>query len=143
MAREQVLPQRGDGLDERLAAAFDDLGGGPALILGMDTPQVTSALLRKALDALADHDAVLGPANDGGYWCIGLRRPDPAALLGVPMSAADTLAAQRARLRSLGLRVAEVATLVDVDTFDDALQVGADAPTTRFARALQRLEVYA
>ena len=59
------------------------------------------------------------------------------------MSAARHARGPARRLRSLGLRVAEVATLVDVDTFDDALQVAADAPTTRFARALQRLEVYA
>jgi rSAM/selenodomain-associated transferase 1 len=135
---EQVLQQRGGGLDERLAAAFDDLGG-PTLILGMDTPQVTPELLRAALAALDRHDAVLGPAQDGGYWCIGLRRADPRALLGVPMSASGTLAAQRVRLGELGLRVADVATLVDVDTIGDAAHVAALAPRTRFARAFAQL----
>jgi uncharacterized protein len=133
----RIVTQRGGGLDERLANAFDDLGDGPALIVGMDTPQVTPALLARALHGLHQHDAVLGPAADGGYWCIGLRRPDPRALLGVPMSADDTLVAQRARLRALGLRVAEVATLVDVDTIADAHHVASLAPRTRFARALE------
>lgn len=130
-----VVAQRGDGLDERLANAFADLGG-PVLIAGMDTPQVTAAHLRAALAALEDHDAVLGPARDGGYWCIGLREPDPRALLGVPMSVDHTLAAQRRRLRALGLRTADVATLTDVDTIADAEAVASAAPRTRFAAAL-------
>jgi len=133
-----VIPQRGDTLDERLAAAFEDLAG-PALILGMDTPQVSPPLLARALHALHAHDAVLGPAVDGGYWTIGLRRPDPGALLGVPMSSARTLTAQRIRLRSLGLAVAELETLMDFDTFEDALHVAGDAPDTRFARTLRSL----
>jgi uncharacterized protein len=111
----RVVAQRGDGLDERLAAAFEDLAG-PALIVGMDTPQITPAHLRAAVAALADHDAVLGPAADGGYWCIGLRRPERRALLGVPMSSPRTLSAQRERLAALGLRWSEVDELVDVDT---------------------------
>ncbi len=138
---EQVIAQRGGGLDERLAAAFEDLGGGPALIVGMDTPQLTGALLVEALTALDRHDAVLGPATDGGYWGIGLRRADPRALIGVPMSVEHTLAAQRARLAELRLDVADVSTLVDVDTIEDAAHVAAVAPGTAFARMFARLAV--
>ena len=140
---ERVVAQRGAGLDERLAAAFEDLGGGPALIVGMDTPQLTGALLARALLALDDHDAVLGPATDGGYWGIGLRRADPGALVGVPMSVGHTLAAQRDRLGHLGLDVAEAATLVDVDTIEDAGRVAVQAPDTAFARAFARLAIAA
>jgi rSAM/selenodomain-associated transferase 1 len=140
---EQVVAQRGGGLDERLAAAFEDLGGGPALIVGMDTPQLTGADLAHALAALDDHDAVLGPAADGGYWGIGLRRADPRALVGVPMSVDHTLAAQRARLAELGLSVADAATLVDVDTIEDAGVVAAQAPGTAFARAFAGLAIAA
>lgn len=140
---ERLVAQRGDGLDERLAAAFEDLCDTPTLIVGMDTPQVTGALLSDALAALDTSDAVLGAVADGGYWCIGLRRADPRALLGVPMSTAHTLAAQRARLDDLGLTTAEVGALVDVDTIDDAAQVAALAPETRFARAFAELQVAA
>lgn len=140
---ERIVDQRGTGLDERLAAAFEDLRGTPTLIVGMDTPQVTPALLGDALAALDDHDAVLGAVADGGYWCIGLRRADPRALLGVPMSTAYTLAAQRARLSALGLTVADVGALVDVDTIADAERVAALAPETRFARAFAELRVAA
>jgi rSAM/selenodomain-associated transferase 1 len=140
---EQVIAQRGGGLDERLAAAFEDFGGGPALIVGMDTPQLTGAVLAHALAALDDHDAVLGPATDGGYWGIGLRRADARALVGVPMSVEHTLAAQRVRLGELGLTVADAATLVDVDTIEDAAVVAAQAPSTAFAHAFAGLAIAA
>ncbi len=140
---EQVIAQRGAGLDERLAAAFEDLGDGPTLIIGMDTPQLTAALLADALAALEHHDAVLGPAADGGYWGIGLRRADPRALIGVPMSVDHTLAAQRARLAELGLDVADAATLIDVDTIEDAARVATQAPGTAFARAFAGLAIAA
>jgi rSAM/selenodomain-associated transferase 1 len=133
-----VIAQRGAGLDERLANAFTELAE-PALIIGMDTPQVSSESLGRALRCLDSSPAVLGPAADGGYWAIGLREPDPGLLLGVPMSTAHTLAAQRRRLAALGLPTAELGTLRDVDTFADAVAVAAAAPDTWFAAALERL----
>jgi hypothetical protein len=135
-----VIPQRGDGLAQRLAAAFADLGG-PALVIGMDTPQVTPRLLARGLAALEHSDAVLGPAPDGGYWAIGLRRADAAVFAGVPMSQSQTCAAQRARLRALGLVIRELPALRDVDVIADARAVAAQAPTTRFARAFAALDV--
>jgi uncharacterized protein len=129
-----VVAQRGDGLDERLAAAFA-AADGPALLVGMDTPQAGARLLARGLAALDNADAVLGLAPDGGYWAVGLRDPRVAAAAfpGVPMSSDRTGAAQHARLRSLGLDVAALPSLVDVDTWDDALGVAAAAPRTRFA----------
>ena len=135
-----VLPQRGDGLDERLAHAFQDVGSGGFLI-GMDTPQLTPARLTASLRALSrPHvEAVLGLAVDGGWWGIGLRAPDPGVFLGVPMSSDQTGAAQRARLRSLALRVTRLPQLRDVDDFDDAISVARNAPDTRFATALRSM----
>ncbi len=136
----EVVAQRGKGLDERLAAAFEDAAG-PALLVGMDTPQLTPAHLDEGLAALErpEVDAVLGAARDGGYWAVGLRRPLRGAFLGVPMSVAHTGAAQRARLRTLGLRVVELTRLRDVDRMDDALAVARAAPRTRFAARLAAL----
>jgi glycosyltransferase A (GT-A) superfamily protein (DUF2064 family) len=125
----EVVPQCGGPLDERLAAAFAAVGG-PALLIGMDTPQVTPALLTVDWDAA---DAWFGPAADGGFWALGLRTPDPALLRGVPMSTADTGAVQRARLDGAGLRVAELPELRDVDTVADAVAVARQAPGSRFA----------
>jgi rSAM/selenodomain-associated transferase 1 len=136
----EVIAQRGDGLAERLGAAFADVGE-PALLVGMDTPQLTPELLEQALGRLtaADVDAVLGEALDGGYWAIGLRDADPAAFAGVPMSVPTTAAAQRARLEALGLRVGELPALRDVDSYADALAVAGLAPGTRFAAAVSEL----
>ncbi|WP_055541075.1 TIGR04282 family arsenosugar biosynthesis glycosyltransferase, partial [Streptomyces neyagawaensis] len=111
-----VVPQRGGGLDERLAAAFAGCDG-PALLVGMDTPQLTPELM--TVD-LAGCDAYFGPAEDGGFWALGLAAPDPELLRGVPMSTSVTGAVQRARLTAAGLRVRDLPALRDVDTADDA-----------------------
>jgi uncharacterized protein len=136
----ELHAQRGAGLGERLGHALA-AAGGPALVVGMDTPQLTPALLRVAAGRLREPevDAVLGPAMDGGYWTIGLRRPDPAAFEGVPMSSAETCAAQRARLGELGLRTAELPALRDVDTIADAAAVARERPGTRFGTAFRQL----
>ncbi len=126
----EVIEQRGDGLDERLANAFAEVEG-PSVLIGMDTPQVTPGMLTEAAERLDDSDAVFGPAEDGGFWLLGLHDPDPALLRGVPMSCADTGWRQLGRLR--GLRVAMLETLTDVDTAADVARVAAQAPGTRFA----------
>jgi rSAM/selenodomain-associated transferase 1 len=133
----EVLPQRGGGLDQRLSAAFDDVGG-PALLIGMDTPQVTPELLAACCERLTAPGvgAVLGPAEDGGFWAVGLRRPDPRALLGIPMSTARTGRRQAERLHQLGLRVATLPVLRDVDDVEDALAVAVAADGRRFAAAV-------
>jgi glycosyltransferase A (GT-A) superfamily protein (DUF2064 family) len=130
-----VVPQCGGPLDERLAAAFAAVSG-PALLIGMDTPQVTPALLSVDWGAA---DAVFGPAADGGFWALGLRDPDPALLRGVPMSTAATGAAQRARLVAAGLRVTDLPELRDVDTAADAVAVARLAPRGRFAGRVREL----
>jgi rSAM/selenodomain-associated transferase 1 len=134
----EVIAQRGEGLAERLANATRDVG--EALVfVGMDTPQLTRALLCTALDRLADSDAILGPTTDGGYWTIGLREPDPGVFADVPMSTAGTAAAQLARLHQLGLRTVVLDPLRDVDGYEDAEAVAALAPWTRFAAAFDLL----
>lgn len=134
----EVVPQRGDGLDERLAAAWADVGC-RGVQVGMDTPQLQPDDLDHALASLDRHDAALGLAEDGGWWAVALRRPDPRCFLGVPMSAATTGADQRRRLVELGLRVAALRSLRDIDTVVDLAAVTAAAPhlrTSAFARRL-------
>ncbi|MFG2340491.1 DUF2064 domain-containing protein [Streptomyces yangpuensis] len=127
----EVVAQCAGGLDVRLAAAFA-LADGPALLIGMDTPQVTPGLLAPGLD-FTETDAWFGPADDGGFWALGLAEPDPALLLGVPMSVGDTGEVQRRRLTDAGLTVRNLPGLCDVDTPADAERVAAAAPRTRFA----------
>lgn len=135
----EVLEQARGGLGERIAAAFEAVGG-PALLIGMDTPQLTAeAIEAAAAELMGEADTVLGPAPDGGYWAIGLRAPDGRAFEGVPMSSALTLAAQRRRLRELGLRWRELEPLRDFDTITDAYEVARLCPDSRFARVLAEL----
>ena len=138
----EVIPQVSGGLDMRLGAAFADSGAAPAVLVGMDTPQLTAGLLAEAAGSLCAEgvDAVLGPASDGGYWAIGLRSADRRVFEGVPMSADDTGERQRERLGELGLRWTELEQLRDIDTIDDARAVAAVTPWTRCAAALRRID---
>ncbi|GAA1636957.1 TIGR04282 family arsenosugar biosynthesis glycosyltransferase [Catellatospora bangladeshensis] len=134
-----TVPQRGDGLGERLANAYADtaLPAAPSILVGMDTPQLTSQHLAAAAEALGEADAALGPAPDGGWWLLGLREPAHAAVLAeVPMSTPETAAHTLAALHRLGLTVALLDTLRDVDTAADALAVAAQQPHGRFAAAV-------
>lgn len=130
-----IRPQRGSDLAERLAHAHAEVPG-PVVQIGMDTPQVTPSSLRAAAAGLERHDAVLGPAEDGGWWVLALREPSLAtALVGVPMSTPTTYDDTRAALRAAGLTVGTTATLRDVDTVADAEVVSTQAPAGEFARA--------
>ncbi|MDQ3896449.1 MAG: DUF2064 domain-containing protein [Actinomycetota bacterium] len=137
-----VIVQRGEGLADRLAAAFDDVGA-PAIVIGADTPQVTAELLATSLAALmaGGTDAVFGAADDGGYWALGLRRPNRDVFRDVPMSLPTTGVVQRRRLWELGLRVTDLPSLRDVDDFDDACAVAAEIPSSRFAATLTSVMV--
>jgi rSAM/selenodomain-associated transferase 1 len=137
----EVVPQAGGGLGERLDDAFSGCPG-PALLLGMDTPQISPGLLTRSISLLegGDFDAVLGMCPDGGYWAIGFVAYAPGSFDGVPMSSATTGKAQLARLHELGMRVGELETLSDVDYFEDAAAVAARRPGGRFAEVLKRVE---
>jgi rSAM/selenodomain-associated transferase 1 len=139
-----VIAQRGGDLDERLAWALADAlvtSPDPLVFVGMDTPQVTPALLEQAIEPLVagTADATFGPAEDGGFWLLGLRQIDPALVLGVPMSRPDTGSRQLDRLRHAGLRVRLLPELTDVDTVDEAGRVAAAAPGSRFATCVNAL----
>lgn len=92
-------------------------GYGAACVLGADSPTLPTAELIAAARQLLDGnaDAVLGAAEDGGYWLLGLTRPHPAPFADIAWSTAEVAATTRVRLRDAGLRTAELATWYDVD----------------------------
>lgn len=141
-----VIDQRGDGFAERLANAHADaarVGGLPVLQIGMDTPQVTADLLAQCADALVGAEAVLGLARDGGWWVLGVARPESAQCLrSVPMSTSQTGAVTLAALHDTGLDVRLLTELADVDTVDDVEEVRrACPPGSRFREVTMAVEV--
>lgn len=143
----RVFTQTGDTFAARLAHAHRAVAGdapGPVVQVGMDTPQVSPELLRRAASRVRPGRALLGPAVDGGWWLLGL--DDPAAadvLVGVPMSSAETGRETHRALVAHGLEIEYGPTVRDVDTLEDAARVAAEAPHTRFAAAWSRLAAVA
>jgi glycosyltransferase A (GT-A) superfamily protein (DUF2064 family) len=136
--RFEVIGQRGSGPGEPLAAAFADAYAAvplPMVLIGTDTPQVTKAILNDAIAAMesGEADTVFGPATDGGFWLLGLRRPDRSLLAGVPMSAPAAGRVLLERLAGGGLRVALAPLLTAVGAFGTAEQVARQIPASRFA----------
>ncbi|SDX82388.1 hypothetical protein SAMN05421504_103987 [Amycolatopsis xylanica] len=136
-----VFAQRGWDFGARLANAHADtaalFAGMPVLQIGMDTPQVTPELLAATAEPLLyeGREAVLGLAEDGGWWALGLRDPRNAHVLAdVPMSREDTGLLTLNALADLAPQT--LTTLSDVDTMADARRVASLHPHGRFARAV-------
>ena len=112
-----LTPQGGGGLGVRLerAAARVTAGGEAVLLIGADCPGLDAGRLRKAAEALKEHDAVLHPAEDGGYVLLGLRRSHPSLFAGVAWSTAAVAEQTLARIAALGWSVDVRETLADVD----------------------------
>ncbi|MEU3199374.1 TIGR04282 family arsenosugar biosynthesis glycosyltransferase [Streptomyces sp. NPDC006996] len=121
----RLLLQRGEDLGRRLAAAVTDAfvdGAGPLLVIGTDAPTLTGDHLAAAFAALENHDVVLGPALDGGYYLIGLRAPHTSLFgLGSDVWSTDrVLTATLGVARREGLSVGLLCPLRDLDTPEDA-----------------------
>lgn len=110
-------PQGAGDLGDRMGRIFRCAPKGPVVIIGADIPGITPALIARAFAALGDHDAVFGPAPDGGYWLVGLKRsarPVPPRIFdGVRWSSATALEDTRASLGKA--KIAYIDTLHDVD----------------------------
>ncbi len=112
-------PQGGGDLGQRMQRVMDRLPPGPTVIIGTDVPRIRAEHVRAAFRMLGNHDVVFGPSPDGGYWLVGLKRTGrvPRMFAGVRWSSAHALADT---LRNAsGLRVAQVASLADVDEAAD------------------------
>lgn len=137
LASWTTFAQIGISFPERLANAHAAVPG-PVVQVGMDTPQATTGDLEDVVAGLTANDAVLAPAEDGGWWALALRNPASGDVLrGVPMSTPDTYRDTHAALRSAGLSVGTSTILRDVDTLADADAV-AGLTTGAFSRAWSR-----
>lgn len=139
LARWTVHPQRGETFARRLAHAHRDVAvatGRPVVQIGTDTPHLAAADLAHVAARVGDgNDAVLGPAEDGGWWVLAVSRHGLARCLReVQMSTGRTYLDTLNALQGCGARVARAVTLLDVDTAEDAARAAQAAPGTRFAR---------
>jgi rSAM/selenodomain-associated transferase 1 len=116
------MAQSGHDLGARMADAFARAfarGARRVAIVGTDVPGVSRATVREALSALEVADVVMGPADDGGYYLIGLRAPWPGLFAGIEWSTPSVREQTLARAAAAGLSVRELARLRDVDTLED------------------------
>ncbi len=119
-----LLPQRGGSLGERMHAVFADLchaGYRQVVLVGSDIATLRASSVGKACEVLERKrcDLVLGPADDGGYYLIGLNRPEVSLFRGISWSTASVLEDTLAKARQLELRVRMVAGTYDVDVAED------------------------
>jgi len=115
-------PQARGDLGSRLAAAFSTAfarGAKRVIAIGADAPLLGPSLIRQALRVLRRRDAVLGPATDGGYYLVGLRREEPRIFRGIPWSTAAVLGETLRRIEGARLSRALLPPLGDVDTGAD------------------------
>lgn len=120
------IAQGNGGLGERMARIFRMTGSGPVVIIGADIPGIFQHHIASAFAALGNHDAVFGPASDGGYWLIGLKRarPQPISLFnGVRWSTNHALSDTLGTIPDLTFSL--IATLDDVDTSADLMRLSA------------------
>ena len=113
--------QQGEDLGLRMFAAFKNLfkNHRSVVLIGCDLPDLTSALISKAFDALQSNDLVIGPSCDGGYYLIGLKKEMPDLFKEISWSSEKVLKQTLERAERLSLKVQLLEKLRDIDTLDD------------------------
>jgi rSAM/selenodomain-associated transferase 1 len=119
----------GARLDRLLSDAIAD-GAAQAVVMSSDSPNVPAAYVAQAFDLLDDgYDLALGPCDDGGYYLIGLKQPQPRLFHEVRMSTPDVVQDTLVIAAELGLRVGLTPLWYDVDTIDDLERLRTDLET--------------
>ena len=140
----ELICQRGDSLGERLDGLFNAVlnnGFRQAVVMDSDSPTLPASYLKKAFKRLAEVDVVLGPTHDGGYYLIGLKRPQPHLLCQVQMSTAHVLTDTLKLVEASGLTASLLPAWYDVDDIADLYQLSQhiiDLDDTETARATHR-----
>lgn len=124
LGKGHFVPQVAGDLGQRLAAALERAfhrGHRQVLVIGADCPGLSAKLLHQAFAALGEHDLVLGPAMDGGYYLIGLRQTRPELFTHIPWGSDQVLAHTVARAQ--GLTIHFLPRLHDIDRPDDLVHL--------------------
>ncbi|MBN1548744.1 MAG: TIGR04282 family arsenosugar biosynthesis glycosyltransferase [Syntrophaceae bacterium] len=132
------IPQRGNDLGERMDQVFREVfaaGFQTVVLIGSDAPDLPAEFVTEAFDALTNHDAVIGPASDGGYYLIGFHRAAfrEDLFTQIPWSVPETFSAQMKRFRDCSLRVYILPVWQDIDTLADLTNMARLGCVTPFA----------
>ena len=117
-----LMPQSPGDIGVRMERAFEDLfarGARRVAVTGTDVPALEREDVRAALESLDEHDVAIGPATDGGYYLIALKRPQPELFRGIAWSGPDVLTRTLERAATGNLDVRVLRTMGDVDTVED------------------------
>ena len=124
-----VVAQKGEGLAAGLTSAFAHFAqpaGQGVIAFNSDSPHLPASVLSSAFDALNDHDVVVGPTNDGGYYLVGAKAAHPTLFYGDSMGTKSALEALLARARELQLSVAFTYPFYDIDEERDLTRLAAE-----------------
>ncbi len=130
LTNAHLTPQADGHLGARMRAAFDDVfarGFERVVLIGSDLPTLPPEHITLAMTALARAPIVLGPADDGGYYLIGLRELYPELFDEVSWGSRDVLAQTLTRAERAGVTVELISAWHDVDTSDDLQRVSASS----------------
>lgn len=119
---EHLIPQEGSSLGKRISGAFERVfssGGDKAVIIGTDCTDVTASMIENTFSDLRNFDAVLGPAQDGGYYLLGLKQFVPELFQAIDWSTELVLGQTLSHLDMLGYNYKSLETLRDIDNLND------------------------
>lgn len=120
-----LIAQVGDDLGARMTNAFNLVyknGASKAIIIGTDVPDLSAKIIIKAEELLTRHDMVIGPSRDGGYYLLGLKRMNPELFKNIQWSTSSVFKATMEKAFSMGMSVAELAVLADIDTREELFE---------------------
>jgi rSAM/selenodomain-associated transferase 1 len=143
-SRFRLIPQAEGDLGQRLHQSFRGFlkgGFGKAIIMASDVPDLSKDIMNDAVSALDNHDLVIGPCNDGGYYLIGMKKPRGELFKGISWSTDKVLEQTLTIADEQGLSVFSLNTLRDIDTGDDLKEwvrssEGTSNPILEYARAV-------
>jgi rSAM/selenodomain-associated transferase 1 len=136
----QVEGNLGQRLEQSLRFFLEGVPG-KAIIMASDVPDLSKEIMNDAISALDNHDLVIGPCNDGGYYLIGMKKPHDELFKGIAWSTDEVLEQTLTVAREQGLRVFSLITLRDIDTGDDLKEwvrssKGINNPILEYARTV-------
>lgn len=129
LAHVVLLPQQGDNLGKRIFEAVKNVvlqGYDCVIVIGSDSPTLQTNHIKKAFETLETADACLGPSRDGGYYLIGMHKPQKKLLNGIPWGEGDVFDITLAKAQQAGLKTSILPQWYDVDTPDDLVRLRAD-----------------